>query len=227
MNKMKEKKEKYQVDIFKSVKSEAITVLTPELLETGFDLITESEVLKEIPIFGIGFKGYSLYQKIAESFFTKKLLKFLIELKNITLNDRLNFINELESKKETHKAGEKLLITLNRLNDDEKATFIGKLFKNTIIGKLEYKDFIRLTHIIDNAYIEDLKLLENNYRLSRIDDDVKSNLHQIGLIKQSISDVNREKQRQIRITGNGDNIQPRLIYNINEIGSKFIDFGFD
>lgn len=92
----------------------------------------------------------------------------------------------MESRKETNNAGEKLLITLNRLNDDEKATFIGRLFKKTIIGKLEYKDFIRLTHIIDNAYIEDLKLLENNYYLERIDNDVKSNLHQIGLIKQSI-----------------------------------------
>ena len=92
---------------------------------------------------------------------------------------------------------------------------------------MDYNDFIRLTHIIDNAYIEDLKLLENNYHLGKIDDDVKSNLHQIGLIKQSISDIEREKQRQIRIGGNGDNIQPKLIYNINEIGSKFIEFGFN
>ncbi|PVX45962.1 hypothetical protein C8C85_1773 [Flavobacterium sp. 103] len=226
-SKMRDKNEKNQVDIFKSVKSEAITELTPEILETSLDLITESEVLKDIPIFGIGFKGYSLYQKITESFFTKKLLKFLFELKDIELTHREKFINELESRKETNKAGEKLLITLNRLNDDEKATFIGRLFKKTIIGKLEYNDFIRLTHIIDNAYIEDLKLLENNYHLGRIDDDVKSNLHQIGLIKQSISDIKREKQMQIRIGGKGEDIQPKLIYSINEIGSKFIEFGFN
>jgi hypothetical protein len=69
---MRDKKEKNQVDIFKSVKSEAITELTPELLEMGLDLITESEVLKDIPIFGIVFKGYSLYQKITESFFYQK-----------------------------------------------------------------------------------------------------------------------------------------------------------
>ncbi|MDO1514587.1 hypothetical protein Q2T41_18185 [Maribacter confluentis] len=224
---MSDKKEKNQIDIFKSVKSEALTELTPELLESGLDLITESDVLKDIPVFGIGFKGYSLYKKITESFFTKKLLKFLIELNEIPLSDRENFINELESKNETNKAGEKLLITLNRLNDDEKATIIGKLFKKTIIGKLEYKDFNRLTYIIDNAYIEDLKLLENNYHLGYISDDIKSNLHQIGLIKQSISDVKRQKQFQIRVGGNGDDVQPKLIYKINDIGSKFIEFGFD
>ncbi|MCK0157115.1 hypothetical protein MWU65_08000 [Cellulophaga sp. F20128] len=224
---MSDKKEKNQIDIFKSVKSEALTELTPELLETGLDLITESDLLKDIPVFGIGFKGYSLYKKITESFFTKKLLKFLIELNEIPLSDRENFINELESKNETNKAGEKLLITLNRLNDDEKATIIGKLLKKTIIGKLEYKDFNRLTHIIDNAYIEDLKLLENNYHLAYISDDVKSNLHQIGLIKQSISDVKRQRQSQIRVGGNGDDVQPKLIYKINDIGSKLIEFGFD
>ncbi|GHA51670.1 hypothetical protein GCM10007103_35180 [Salinimicrobium marinum] len=83
---MKSKIEENQLDIFKSVRSEAITELTPELLECGFDLITESEILKDIPIFGIGFKSYSLYRKVTESFFTKKLLKFLIEIKDIPLS---------------------------------------------------------------------------------------------------------------------------------------------
>lgn len=32
---------------------------------------------------------------------------------------------------------------------------------------------------------------------------------------------------QIRVGGKVDDIQPRLIYSINEIGSKFIEFGFN
>ena len=224
---MSDKMGNNQIDIFKSVKSEAITELTSDILETGLNLITDSGLLKEIPVFGIGFKSYNLYQKTTEYFFIKKILKFLFELKEIPLSDRIKFINELETKDATSKAGEKLLITLNRLNDDEKSTFIGKLFKRTIIGELEYQDFNRLTHIIDNAYIEDLKLLKNNYHLGSIKDDVKSNLHQIGLIKQSISDVKRQKERQIRVIGNGDDIQPNLVYEINDIGRKFVKFGFE
>ena len=53
-----------QIDIFKSVKSEAITELTSDILETGLNLITNSGLLKEIPVFGIGFKSYNLYQEI-------------------------------------------------------------------------------------------------------------------------------------------------------------------
>lgn len=221
-----DKKNRNQIDIFKSVKSEAITELSPELLETALDLLTESDVLKDIPVFGIGFKTYSLYQNITESFFTKKLLKFLIELKDIPLNDRVKFIYELESKAETAKAGEKMLITLNRLNDDEKATFIGRLFKYTILEKLDYKDFARLVHIIDNAYLEDLKLLENNRHLSYINSDVKSNLHQLGLLNQSISDIEKQRKFRIKVTGSPDGAEAKLIFEINDIGLKFINFGF-
>ena len=94
---MQKNKEENRLDIFESVKSNAITELTPELLETGFDLITDSEVLKDIPIFGIGFKSYSLYRKVTESFFVKKLLKFLIEIKEIPLAEREAYLDELES----------------------------------------------------------------------------------------------------------------------------------
>ncbi|MDO5970100.1 hypothetical protein Q4Q35_09800 [Flavivirga aquimarina] len=224
---MSNKEEKNQIDIFKSVKSKAITELTPELLETGLDLIVESDVLKDIPVFGIGFKSFSLYQKITESFFTKKLLKFLIELKEIPLSERKKFINELESKNQTAKAGEKLLITLNRLNEDEKATFIGRLFKHTILGKLEYTEFNRLTHIIDNAYLDDLKLLKNNKHLSYISPDIKSNLHQLGILNQSISDIGEELKFLKKVTGSIDGAKAKLLFKINDIGLKFIEFGFE
>jgi hypothetical protein len=72
---------KNNFDIFDSVKSEAIKELSAEILETTFDLMTDSEVLKEIPIFGFGFKTYALYQTLTESFFAKKLMSFLFELK--------------------------------------------------------------------------------------------------------------------------------------------------
>ena len=215
-----------KIDIFKSVKSNAICELTPELLDVSIDMLTKSDVLKDIPVFGIGFKGYSLYKSISESFFTKKLLKFLIELKEIPLLEREEFISQLEFKKETNKAGEKLLITLNRLDDDEKASMIGKLFKYTILGEIEYDDFNRLTYIIDKGYITDLKLLKDNLYLYHMNDDIKINLYQIGLIKQSISDIKRERKLQISTGGIQADIQPKLTYKINTIGSIFIKYAF-
>jgi hypothetical protein len=224
---MSDNKKKNQIDIFKSVKSKALNELTPEILETGFDLLIESEVLKDIPVFGIGFKSFSLYNKITESFFTKKLLKFLFELKDIPQSKREEFITELESKNETKKAGEKLLITLNRLNDDDKASIIGKLLKKTILGKITFNDFKRLTHIIDNTYLEDLELLKDNEYLRNINDDIKTNLHQIGLLNQSIKDNREHEEYKFKQTGKREIIPATFEYKLNSYGRILIENGFD
>ena len=129
---------KDKINIFQSVKSKAVNDLSPELLEIGLDSLTNSEVLKDIPVFGIAFKGYSLYQNVTEAFFTKKLLLFLYELNDIPLSEREKFIDKLEANGETNKAGEKLLITLNRLNDIDKAKIIDdiKKLKNKYLALL-------------------------------------------------------------------------------------------
>ena len=224
---MSDNKKKNEIDIFKSVKSSAINELTPELLETGLDFLIESEALKDIPIFGIGFKSYSIYKKITESFFTKKLLKFLFELKDIPQAKKEEFIATLESKNETEKAGEKLLVTLNRLNDVDKATIVGKLLKKTILGKMTFDNFKRLTYMIDNTYLEDLELLKDNEYLKNINDDIKSNLYQVGLLNQSIKD-NREHEEYIfKNTGERKIIPATFEYKLNTYGRILIENGFD
>lgn|SRR5690606_34549746 len=220
------------LDIFDSVKSEIIKDLTPEILETTFDLITKSELIKEIPIFGIGFKTYSIYQNITESFFVKKILKFLYELKDISYDKREEFIKNLETKKETTKAGEKLLIILNRLNDIEKAKIIGKLFNNTILEKISFEDFDRLTHIIDNAYINDLKSLKNNPHLSYLDNSVKSNLYILGLLNQSIPNLEKKQKslKRVYIKSSTDSLplpNVKLEYKPNKYCDLLIKYGFE
>jgi len=220
------------LDIFDSVKSEIIKDLTPEILETTFDLITKSELIKEIPIFGIGFKTYSIYQNITESFFVKKILKFLYELKDISYDKREEFIKNLETKKETAKAGEKLLIILNRLNDIEKAKIIGKLFNNTILEKISFEDFDRLTHIIDNAYINDLKSLKNNPHLSYLDNSVKSNLYILGLLNQSIPNLEKKQKslKRVYIKSSTDSLplpNVKLEYKPNKYCDLLIKYGFE
>ncbi|MFM9989172.1 hypothetical protein [Flavobacterium sp.] len=214
------------LDIFDSVKSEAIKELSSEILETTFDLMTDSEVLKEIPIFGLGFKSYGLYQTLTESFFVKKLMKFLFELKEIPFDKRQKFIQDLEDKEETTKAGEKLLITLTRLNDADKATIIGRLFKHTILGEIEFNDFNRLSHIIDNAFTNDLMLLKKNPHLGYIDENIKSNLNQLGLLKQSISDFQKHQEFLDR-QGSGSKAIPKLQYEANEYCKILINYGLE
>ena len=215
-----------KLNIFSSVKSQAINDLSPDLLDTALDQITDSEILKDIPIFGLGFKSYSLYQKITEGFFVKKLLKFLYQVKDISMDERQRFIEELEAKEESKKAGERLLNTLNRLDDDEKAEIIGRLFKQAILSKIEIEDFNRLSHIIDNSYISDIRLLKDNPHLSYIENDVKSNLNQVGLLSVSVSDI-AEHQAFLDRVGSGSKAVPKLEYKPNKYCQLLIKFGFE
>lgn len=213
------------IDIFRSVKSEAINELTPAILDSSLDLIVNSEILKDIPIFGTGFKIYSLYNKITEAFFAKKLLKFLFEIKDVPVSKREKFVERLKANNETSKAGEQLLIVLTRLNDIKKAAIIGRLLNKTILGDILLKDFQRLCHIIDSSYIEDILLFKNNELLQDISDDIKSNLHQIGLLNQTIKD-DREKDAKFEYTKVNKIMKPILEYRTNRFSEILIEFGF-
>lgn len=187
------------LDIFNSVKSKALNDLTPEILEISLDAVLNNETLKSIPIVGLAFKGFSLYQNISEAFFIKKLLTFLFKLNEIPYKTRIEFVNKLESESETKKAGEKLLITLNRLDDIDKSAMIGNLFRHTILGSISYEDFGQLSHMIDNSYVNDLRKLKVDVRYIRLDDSTLSRLFKNGFFDQKISDVKKQLELQRKI----------------------------
>jgi hypothetical protein len=117
------------LNIFDSVVSERLIEINSEILEAGIDQVIDNEFLKDIPILGIAFKTYSLAKKISENFFVKKILRFLFHLKEIPKMERVKFVAELETIKQSKKVSEKILTVLNRLDDVNKASILGKLFK--------------------------------------------------------------------------------------------------
>ena len=219
-----------KLDLFESVKSEALTEITPEILETSLDAILDNEVLKDIPMVGLVFKSFGLYQKISEAFFLKKLLTFLHRVNEISFEERLNFVNKLESNDNTKRAGEKLLITLNRLDDIDKSSMIGNLLKHTILGKISYEDFSLLSHMIDNSYVNDLNKINDNPKLYRIDESTLLRLYKSGFVNQKISDVKKQLQNQRDVTFNREQngvIQPRFEYKSNQFAITLAQYGFD
>src|SRR5690606_11877266 len=108
----------------------------------------------------------------------------------------------------------------------EKAKIIGRLFNHTILEEIKFEDFNRLSHIIDNAYISDIKLLKNNLHLSYIEEHIKSNLSQLGLLTQSVSDILKQQQFLDRV-GSGSKAKPKLEYKANKYCEILIQFGFE
>lgn len=169
-----------EINLLNVVKSDQIKEITKDLTEVAIDTFFNDGILKDIPIVGTFFNLYNLSQNISNSFFTKKILKFLLELNSISNKERLNFIEQLDNENESAKIGEKLLIIINNLEDVDKATILGKLFKLAIEGKIEMQTFMRLSYMVDRAYLEDLKVLRDNEYVENIDNDIKHNLSQVG-----------------------------------------------
>lgn len=188
------------MNIFNAIKSNELKEITKDLTEVAIDQMLNEGVLKDLPVVGTLYNIYSLSQNISNAFFTKKIIKFLLELNEIPESDRLEFIQNMETEKETQNVGEKILVILNKFDDIDKATILGKIFKITIEGEIEVTTFMRLAYMIDKVYLQDLKELKNN-DIDNLDSDAKHNLSQTGILNQSIKDNRQHEEYVFRNTG--------------------------
>lgn len=213
------------LNIFDSIVSNQLTEISSDILEAEIDQLISNEFLKDIPIIGLGIKSFRLAQSISESFFMKKILRFLFQLKDIPQEKRERFANELGDRKKCNKAGETVLIILNKLDDINKATIIGKLLGSAIERKITYSDFMRLSYIVDRIFIEDLFDLKNNKSLYNIDSAIKTNLYQAGLLIQTIQDHRDWEKSVSEAVGANIKHPPSFEYKINEFGKLLIQHG--
>lgn len=202
-----------ETDLVNSIKSNGLTELTFDYAEVIYDGILEEGVLKEIPIFGTLFKISKIGLGIREHFFAKKVLNFLLEIKDVTQKEREQFIKELEEDtSHGQKAGETLTVWIDRLDNLEKAKILGKLLKAKMQGKLGLNDFLRLVSIIDRGYLPDLKHLDTYFQGWSMDENVTFSLISLGLIYQSI----------FKDTAGEDEPIEKDTYKVTEIGRKLL-----
>jgi len=213
------------LNIFDSVKNDSIYKITPELLEAGIEFLLESEIIKEIPIIGLIYKSYRLVQKIEDYRFSKKVLKFLFELKTIDTRTKEKFIEKIETEKNYKDTGEKLLLIIHRLDEIDKATIIGKLFLASIKEQIELNDFLRLARIVENTFLEDLLILKDNKQLLNVPIEIKLSLYQGQLLNQKIKD-NRRREETLKQRYNSNlTIPSGFEYKLNKYGDILIDYG--
>jgi len=127
------------------------------LTETLTDSILKDGLLKDIPIVStiVGLGKTSM--KITDLIFLKKVISFLVGLKNISIEERKKMIDEIDSSQKFRiKVGEKLLYIIDKCDDHENAQYISQLFAGYIKGEIDYPDFLRASKVIERMYIGDL-----------------------------------------------------------------------
>lgn len=146
------------VKITETLKDDNFQDVIMDLGETAIDTIFDDGVLKEVPILGSVLGLARATMTIQDKLFAKKLLTFLVQLKNTDTKSRNEQVDKIENDPSYKtKVGEKLLYIIDKCEDNEKAAYIGKLFQCYIEEKLNYEEFLRASRCIELTFLHDLK----------------------------------------------------------------------
>jgi len=151
--------ERKKPNSFDLIKSDSLNLLT-DASDTVINIINDSKLLDDIPIGGLISKTYKLRNSIKDYLLQKKLHKFLFEIKDINLQERQKFVDELD-KKDLNEIGSSIFILIDKYDSERKAQLCGKLLKKTIKREIDPRTFHRLSTILERLFIYDIDALNN------------------------------------------------------------------
>lgn len=165
------------------------------LADVAFNTKTLRSLLSAIPALDMGTRAYDLGCSIHNDLFLKKIVGFLRGCGNLTEGEKAEFRAQLETDQDyRRRAGESILLILDRLDNFDKTELLGKVFAARVRGEIDEDMFYRLATAITNASIADLKNLGLSYekiadeaggeRVSqRLDRATSQSLYSVGLVR--------------------------------------------
>jgi len=165
-HKKDENKRDLGTSLIKSVLSNGGADIVGDVAKLAFDTALDNDILKDIPVFGWFIKGYGLVSTVRDRIFLKKIALFLKGAS--ACGNTSELVEEMKDPTFCQKAGEDLLLLLDRHDNFDKAIVLGKVFKGYLLGMIDYDMFLRIAASIDRALIADLNSLTTYY------DNIKS-----------------------------------------------------
>ena len=124
-----------------------------------------------------------------------------------------------DSNEYKHKVGEKILEIINRIDSEEKPKIIGRLFKNFILKKITYIEFLKFCYLIEQLfYFDVIKLIDYDERNSLfVEQEIE--IYNFGLceglgIGEWGETSNEEREYQDKVKA-----------KITDLGKKLVEFG--
>jgi hypothetical protein len=131
-----------------------------DVLDHGFQVLVDSEVLTDIPLVGVLLKVFEAGVHVRDAVFTRKLFQFLWHVgAAVSEEERQKFAKEMDEDPETRKrVGERLLLAIDRLDDLGKARLLANAFSARLRGEIKLREFDALVTVIDRimlTYLDD------------------------------------------------------------------------
>jgi len=147
-----------------SIAKPNLTDLASELAEVGLDHFLTDGVLRDIPVLGTLVGLYRTVGVIRDRLFAAKVIRFLIGLAEIPLDDRERFLKEHAERTERQRLGETLVLLLDRLDDMQKPEALSRLFAAYVRGQYNLEMFRRLAMALDRISLSSVSELRTFYR---------------------------------------------------------------
>jgi hypothetical protein len=177
---------------------------------TLLDLVGAGAVLKVA-------KAVGAIASFRDELYRMKLTAFLGEMDGVDESDRRRFAEELEADAGSReKAGAALMLLLDKLDEMDKPTIVGRIFRAALERRISFGDMKRFCMVVHRAHVPDLIALSQQAAdASRIEDVFGPFFHSLGLLSVSGEDY-----------GTLDGIGAKTWYEVNDLGKKFLDAAF-
>jgi hypothetical protein len=159
--------------------------------EVALDSVLSEGVLRELPVVGMLVKLAKAGQSVAEQLFIRKLLRFLLELGKVSVEERAKLLARYpDGTKEQSDLGENLLLALERLDDIHKPALLARFFVAYIREQVDYSTFSRLAQALERFNLSLMPHLRWFYTregpTTTISEDVEHELSLAGLLTVSL-----------------------------------------
>lgn len=180
----------------------------------GLALLTDTafEIAGFIPGVGKVLEGARIFTSMRDRVYLNKVARFLREFDSISAERRNAFFSSFRSHEDLERFGETVLLLLERADEIDKPSVIGRLHRAAAFDELTLETAQRLSAIVNRAYMADLHCLQHfEDELSGFQNEVTSALHALGLLSIKSVDLNRDDDP------NG--------YQLSGFGRQLLDYG--
>jgi hypothetical protein len=128
--------------------------LIAEVADVGLESLMNSDLLGDVPVVGTLFKLIGVAGGVRDALFARKLIRFIETVASGGYADRQRILEELDSdENKKRKAGEALLLYLDRMDDVDKATLLANAYMARLRRDISLTQFHALAAVINRIML--------------------------------------------------------------------------
>ena len=150
-------KDSIETSLVETLKNSELAKVAEITAELSVDGIIDDGLFRDIPVISTIVSFAKVGISVKSYFFSKKLIRFLASISEVSREDRKKMIERLEADKSfRHKVGENIILLLDRLDDLEKPELVAKAFKAYSYGFIDAEQLQRINYAIERLLMVDI-----------------------------------------------------------------------